>query len=88
MAFLIPKIYLFYIFFKNLIWCNNKIGKGDFGVAAIFEIEKQQDAKLNKAEGTYYFMSPEINTDKEYSGKAVDIWALGITVYWNSIFIY
>lgn len=33
-------------------------------------------------------MSPEININKEYSGKAVDIWALGVTLYWKFDFLF
>lgn len=44
-----------------------------------------ENDKLGNTQGTYHFMPPEA-CDKDkikdgYSGKAADIWALGITFY-------
>lgn len=52
----------------------------DFGVADVFEGD---DALLNKTAGSPAFMAPETlqSTRDKYSGKAADIWALGITLY-------
>ncbi|XP_078362502.1 calcium/calmodulin-dependent protein kinase kinase 2-like isoform X2 [Oculina patagonica] len=52
----------------------------DFGVADVFEGD---DALLNKTAGSPAFMAPESlqNSRDKYSGKAADIWALGITLY-------
>lgn len=52
----------------------------DFGVADVFEGD---DAMLNKTAGSPAFMAPESlqNSRDKYSGKAADIWALGITLY-------
>lgn len=57
----------------------------DFGVA---DIVGDHDL-LKKTEGTYHFMAPECVTKEPnpdgYSGKAADIWALGVTFF---AFIY
>ena len=52
----------------------------DFGVADIFEGE---DALLSKTAGSPAFMAPESlqATRDKYSGKAADIWAMGVTLY-------
>ena len=56
-------------------------------MAFLFEGET---AKLNKSEGTYYFMSPE-SQDKDQATKGidgfkVDIWAMGVT-FWAFCFL-
>lgn len=52
----------------------------DFGVADIFEGE---DALLSKSAGSPAFMAPESlqATRDKYSGKAADVWAMGVTLY-------
>lgn len=44
-----------------------------------------EDEKLTGNEGTYFFMPPEmLNSEtakKGYSGRAADIWSLGVTFY-------
>jgi Serine/threonine protein kinase len=52
---------------------------GDFGQATIFEGSDRQ----NKSLGTFQFFPPECCRPgtQEYSGKAADIWALGLTLY-------
>jgi len=53
----------------------------DFGSAEFFASEDSDLFKNNA--GTYQFFGPELcdpNTP-EYSGKAADIWALGVTLY-------
>ena len=38
--------------------------------------------RLAGVEGTYFFMSPEcFFSREEYSGKASDVWSLGVTLY-------
>ena len=41
------------------------------------------DAFLTNTAGTPAFMAPEtlLGTKEKYSGKALDVWALGITLY-------
>lgn len=64
---------------------NGRIIIADLGVAATIEKGDIQ----TKTEGTYHFMCPESlnkeGTNEGYSGKAADVWALGITFY---AFIY
>ena len=58
----------------------------DFGVASLFH---GKEDKLNNAQGTYFFMSPEMcqKGDKEgFSGKNADIWALAVT-FWAFTFL-
>ncbi|XP_072209390.1 calcium/calmodulin-dependent protein kinase kinase 1 isoform X1 [Excalfactoria chinensis] len=52
----------------------------DFGVSNQFE---GNDAQLSSTAGTPAFMAPEAisNTGKSFSGKALDVWAMGITLY-------
>lgn len=52
----------------------------DFGVSREFE---GADALLSGTAGTPAFMAPETMTDHEqtFSGKALDMWALGVTLY-------
>lgn len=52
----------------------------DFGVSREFE---GTDALLSGTAGTPAFMAPETMTDHEqtFSGKALDLWAMGITLY-------
>jgi serine/threonine protein kinase len=72
-----------------LITEKRKAKLADFGVSQLFE---EDDDKISKTEGTYHFMAPEccdrkthrLNTlaDVEcFSGKAADVWALGVTLY-------
>ncbi|KAJ0004269.1 hypothetical protein NQD34_010483 [Periophthalmus magnuspinnatus] len=52
----------------------------DFGVSNQFE---GNDALLSGTEGTPAFMAPETLSDqrKSFSGKALDVWAMGVTLY-------
>lgn len=52
---------------------------GDFGQAQIFQESDMQRSTI----GTYYFFPPEScsSDTSEFSGKAADIWALGVTLY-------
>ncbi|XP_061904481.1 calcium/calmodulin-dependent protein kinase kinase 1 isoform X3 [Entelurus aequoreus] len=52
----------------------------DFGVSNQFE---GSDAMLSSTAGTPAFMAPETLSDKRksFSGKALDVWAMGITLY-------
>lgn len=48
-------------------------------------VAKGGDDTLTNTQGTYFFMSPESldkdQSSKGYSGKAADIWSLGISIY-------
>lgn len=53
----------------------------DFGVCKI--LDDPSNDKVKSTEGTYHFMPPEEcdpDTD-EFSGKSVDVWALGVTLF-------
>lgn len=52
----------------------------DFGVSEMFE---PGNDRIKKSAGSPAFMSPEaaVSTEQEIHAKAVDIWALGITLY-------
>ncbi|XP_039526736.1 calcium/calmodulin-dependent protein kinase kinase 1b isoform X2 [Pimephales promelas] len=52
----------------------------DFGVSNEFE---GSDALLSNSAGTPAFMAPETLTDRDlrFSGKALDIWAMGVTLF-------
>ncbi|ORY52993.1 kinase-like protein [Rhizoclosmatium globosum] len=65
----------------NLLVSHDNVLKiVDFGVSEIFA--KGSD-KTRKAEGTAAFFSPELCTPGhgEISAKAVDVWAMGVTLY-------
>ncbi|CAD8176208.1 unnamed protein product [Paramecium octaurelia] len=68
---------------QNVLLTDNKTAKiADFGVSTM--VGSKNDV-LDNTQGTYYFMPPEA-CDKDrvkdgYSGKAADIWALGITFF-------
>lgn len=58
---------------------NGKAKFADFGSAVIL---KENDL-FSDVVGTQYFQAPECCDPeiKQYSGKAADIWALGVTLY-------
>ena len=65
---------------QNILLTDNFLAKiGDFGQAAFFEGSDKQKKTL----GTVHFVPPESCGDdrKEFSGKAADIWALGLILY-------
>lgn len=63
-----------------LLGDDGHIKIADFGVSNQFE---GNDAMLSSTAGTPAFMAPETLSDHEghFSGKAVDVWAMGITLY-------
>lgn len=65
---------------QNILLCEDWLVKiGDFGQAQEFGDDDMQTSTV----GTYFFFPPEsCNPDNpRFSGKAADIWALGITLY-------
>ena len=54
----------------------------DFGASVILEDLPDGD-QFQDTQGTYHFLSPECcdSNINIYSGKAADVWALGITLY-------
>jgi [calcium/calmodulin-dependent protein kinase] kinase len=68
---------------QNILFDDKGKAKlADFGVASF--VTNDNDT-LFKMEGTYNFMAPELvsknGLGSGYSGRAADIWALGITFY-------
>ncbi|XP_058857587.1 calcium/calmodulin-dependent protein kinase kinase 1-like isoform X1 [Acipenser ruthenus] len=63
-----------------LLGDDGHIKIADFGVSNQFE---GNDALLSSTAGTPAFMAPETLSDhrKSFSGKALDIWAMGVTLY-------
>lgn len=56
----------------------------DFGVSKVFDVNGGEgNDTVKTSEGTYHFMAPEACDPDidEYSGKALDVWALGVTLY-------
>nr|CAD7409250.1 unnamed protein product [Timema poppensis] len=51
---------------------------GDFGVCNEFH---GSDASLSNTAGTPAFMAPEALNNSTFSGKASDIWSMGVTLY-------
>ena len=59
---------------------DGSIKLADFGQALMFE----KDDTINQSVGTYHFVPPEqckSESGSGYSGKASDLWALGVTLY-------
>jgi serine/threonine protein kinase len=48
---------------------------------ADFDLSKSSDSKYKGPVGSYSYMAPEILEYKEYDGKQVDIFALGVTLF-------
>lgn len=65
---------------QNILFDEEFTAKlADFGLSELCE---DDDIKLDSAEGTYYFMAPELfSKHKGIDGKPVDIWALGISFF-------
>lgn len=63
-----------------LLGDDGHIKIADFGVSNKFE---GNDAFLSNSAGTPVFMAPETLTDQDlrFSGKALDIWAMGVTLF-------
>ncbi|XP_055052068.2 calcium/calmodulin-dependent protein kinase kinase 1b [Misgurnus anguillicaudatus] len=63
-----------------LLGDDGHIKIADFGVSNEFE---GKDALLSNSAGTPAFMAPETLIDQEqrFSGKALDVWAMGVTLY-------
>ena len=61
---------------------NNEAVLIDFGVSALLEDKKQDPSK--QTVGTFQYFAPEMFKKKEEKklGAAVDIWALGVTMYY------
>ncbi|XP_064157164.1 calcium/calmodulin-dependent protein kinase kinase 1-like isoform X1 [Anguilla rostrata] len=63
-----------------LLGDDGRVKIADFGVSNVFE---GSDALLSSTVGTPAFMAPETLSDdyKIFSGKALDVWAMGVTLY-------
>lgn len=57
---------------------DGRVQIADFGVCNEFH---GNDAALSSTAGTPAFMAPEALTNSKYSGKASDIWSMGVTLY-------
>lgn len=57
---------------------DGRVQIADFGVCNEFH---GTDAALSNTAGTPAFMAPEALTNSQYSGKASDIWSMGVTLY-------
>eukprot|EP00742_Colponemidia_sp_Colp-10_P007941 GILJ01008568.1.p1 GENE.GILJ01008568.1~~GILJ01008568.1.p1 ORF type:complete len:556 (+),score=63.20 GILJ01008568.1:154-1821(+) len=62
-----------------LVDCNGRVKVSDFGVSHVFD--GVNDALKNTA-GSHAFLSPEACGATQFSGKLVDIWAMGITLFY------
>jgi serine/threonine protein kinase len=65
---------------QNILLNTELLAKiADFGQAQVFEESDMQRSTV----GTYYFFPPESckSDASEFSGKAADIWALGLSLY-------
>lgn len=65
---------------QNILFDHEDTAKlADFGLSELYEGENEQ---IESAEGTYYFMAPELFGNKKgVEGKPIDIWALGVSFY-------
>ena len=63
---------------ENVFFAStNTIKVGDFG----FSTQSQADTLLDTFCGSPPYASPELFSEESYSGKLVDIWAMGVTLY-------
>ncbi|KAL9119859.1 MAG: hypothetical protein Q9187_003586 [Circinaria calcarea] len=64
-----------------LLTADDELKIVDFGVSEMFE--KQSEMKTAKSAGSPAFLPPELCVSKhgDISGKAVDIWSMGVTLY-------
>ncbi|KKA28274.1 hypothetical protein TD95_001863 [Thielaviopsis punctulata] len=68
----------------NLLLSEDDVMKiSDFGVSEMFSNDRIDDMKVSKDAGSPAFMAPELCRARhgDVAGKAVDIWAMGITLY-------
>lgn len=65
----------------NLLLSDDRVRKVvDFGVSEMFE--KPNDMRTAKSAGSPAFLPPELcGRHKEVSGKAADIWSMGVSLY-------
>eukprot|EP00755_Sulcionema_specki_P026788 Sspe_Gene.86478::Locus_57143_Transcript_1_1_Confidence_1.000_Length_2105::g.86478::m.86478/K07359/CAMKK2; calcium/calmodulin-dependent protein kinase kinase 2 len=64
---------------ENILVTRDGVYKiADFGVSHFFDSENDT---IRKTRGTPHFMAPEMCTGEAFSGKACDVWALGVTLY-------
>ena len=52
----------------------------DFGLST-YLYEKNSVGMLDDLVGTYNYMAPELNEKRIYSGKSVDVFALGVILF-------
>ncbi|KAL5614782.1 hypothetical protein BROUX41_004871 [Berkeleyomyces rouxiae] len=68
----------------NLLLSEDDVLKiSDFGVSQMFTDVRKGDMKISKDAGSPAFMAPELCRAQhgDVAGKAVDIWAMGVTLY-------
>lgn len=65
----------------NLLLSDDEVLKiVDFGVSEMFD--KSENMRISKSAGSPAFMPPELcGKHQEVSGKAADIWSMGVTLY-------
>ncbi|KAK3248743.1 hypothetical protein CYMTET_41801 [Cymbomonas tetramitiformis] len=61
-----------------LMTSEHHVKIADFGVSQFFE---GADDRIRRSPGTPGYSAPECSVSDDYSGKAADMWALGITLY-------
>lgn len=65
---------------QNILFSADGTAKlSDFGIS-----QMKPELKMNEIKGTDFFMAPECfqrERDKVVDGKALDIWALGVSIY-------
>ncbi|KAL1888171.1 hypothetical protein Cpir12675_006265 [Ceratocystis pirilliformis] len=69
---------------ENLLLSEDDVLKiSDFGVSQMFADVRNEDMKISQDAGSPAFMAPELCRPKhgDVAGKAVDIWAMGVTLY-------
>jgi [calcium/calmodulin-dependent protein kinase] kinase len=66
-----------------LLGCDGRLRIADFGVSS--EFHEAEDVVLENTVGTPAFHAPEVLCGDTFHGKAADIWAMGITLYF---FVY
>lgn len=66
----------------NILIDNGRIKITDFGVSCVFHLEWERDChKVRGLCGSSPYIAPEEYAEREYEGRAVDVWSLGIILY-------
>lgn len=66
----------------NILIDGGQIKITDFGVSCVFHLQWESEwHKVRGLCGSSPYIAPEVYDEREYEGRAVDVWSLGIILY-------